>query len=340
MVKPIADQVVVITGASSGIGRKTAQRMARHGASLVLAARNGDALQEAVYEVERLGGQAIAIPTDVSDPEQVKRLAERAIDTFGRIDTWANNAGVGVYGTLEQQSLDELRRVIEVDLLGVMFGSRVALPYLRQTGGTLINVSSVTGKRAVPLQAAYSAAKHGVVGFNDALRMELEHDQAGVTVTTILPYGIDTPFFNHARSKLGALPRPTPPVYEPEAVAEAILWAAEHPTREIVVGGAAKATLLLQRLSPVLADRLLMTGGMGFKTQISDRPDDGADNLFAPMQDAYRVRGEFGAETLTGNGYTRTFEFHPARQRLAIAGMLLAGAALMRRSLTRGAPGS
>lgn len=339
MSREIADQVIVITGASSGIGRKSAQMLASRGASLVLAARNGEALHEVVDEVERLGGQAVAIPTDMADPEQVKRLAERAIDAFGRIDTWVNNAGVGVYGTVDQISLDEMQRVIEVDLLGVMFGSKVALPYLRQTGGTLINVSSVTGKRAVPLQAPYSAAKHGVVGFADALRMELEHERAGVTVTTILPYGIDTPFFNHARSKLGALPRPTPPVYEPDAVADSIVWAAEHPTREIVVGGAAKATLLLQRLSPALADKLLTTGGAGFTTQVSDRPDDGADNLFAPMQEGYRVRGEFGAETLPGNGYARAFEFHPARRMLVVGALLLAAAAV-RRGITQGEKGA
>jgi hypothetical protein len=173
------------------------------------------------------------------------------------------------------------------------------------------------------LQAAYSAAKHGIVGFDEALRLELERDNAGVTVTTILPYGIDTPFFNHARSKLGALPRPTPPVYEPDAVAEAVLWAAEHPTREIVVGGAAKAILMLQRLSPGLVDRMLTMGDVGFRLQTSRRRDDGDDNLFTPAQEAYRVRGDYGAETLPGNGFTRAFEFHPTRQRLAVAALLL-----------------
>ena len=161
--------------------------------------------------------------------------------------------------------------------------------------------------------------------------MELDHERAGVSVTTILPYGINTPFFNHARSKLGVLPRPTPPAYEPAAVAEAIVWAAEHPTREIVVGGAGKSVLLLQRLSPALLDRLMTIGGLAFKMQQSTRPDDGVDNLFAPAAGGYAVRGEFDRITLPGNGYTRTFEFHPERQRLAALGILLAIAAFVRR---------
>jgi short chain dehydrogenase len=205
------------------------------------------------------------------------------------------------------------------------------LPFLRQTGGTLINVSSVAGERAVPLLAAYSAAKHGIIGFTDALRMELDRDQAGVAVTTILPYGINTPFFNHARSKLGVLPRPTPPAYDPAAVAEAILWAAEHPIREIVVGGAGKGVLLMQRLSPALLDRLMTVGGLAFKIQQSNRPDDGVDNLFAPAAGHYTIRGEFDGITIPGNGYARTFEFHPMRQRLVVAGILLALAAFVRR---------
>jgi hypothetical protein len=229
-------------------------------------------------------------------------------------------------------TVEEMRRIIEVDLLGTIHGAKAALPYLRASGGTLINVASIAGERAVPLLAAYSAAKHGVVGFSEALRLELAHDGAGITVTTILPSAINTPFFSHARSLLGVLPHPTPPVYEPAAVAEAIVWAAEHPTREIVVGGGGKALVLLQRLSPALLDWLMTRGGLVFKMQHSQRPDDGEDNLFAPMPHSDRVQGEFAAETIPGNGYTRTFEFHPARQRLALAGMALAALALVRRA--------
>jgi len=331
MPRPLSEQVIVITGASSGIGRETAQQLARHGASLVLVARNEAALRETGAEVEALGGRALVAPADVSEAEQLQRVADQAASHFGRIDTWVNGAAVSTYGTVEQTTIEEIRRIIEVDLLGTIYGIKAALPYLRRTGGTLINISSVTGERGVPLLATYSAAKHGIVGFSEALRMELDHEQAGVSVTTILPYGINTPFFNHARSKLGVLPRPTPPAYEPAAVAEAIVWAAEHPTREIVVGGAGKSVVLLQRLSPALLDRLMTIGGLAFKMQRSSRPDDGVDNLFAPAPGGYAVRGEFDRITIPGNGYTRTFEFHPMRQRFAVTGMLLVIIAMIRR---------
>jgi short-subunit dehydrogenase len=332
MPRPLTEQVVVITGASSGIGRETAHQVARHGASLVLVARNEAALQETAAEVEALGGHVLVVAADVAEPDQMQRVADEAITRFGRIDTWVNGASVATYATVEQTTNDEMRRIIEVNLLGVIYGTKAALPLLRQSSGTLINISSVTGVRAVPLLSAYSAAKHGINGFSDSLRMELDRDRAGVSVTTILPYGINTPFFNHARSKLGVLPRPTPPAYEPAAVAEAIVWAAEHPTREIVVGGAGKGVALMQRLSPALLDHVMTAGGLAFKMQQSTRPDDGVDNLFTPTSEPYAIRGEFGGITIPGNGYTRTFEFHPMRQRLAAVGILLALAAFVRRA--------
>jgi short-subunit dehydrogenase len=306
--------------------------LGRQGASVVLVARDEASLRDAAAEVEELGGRALVAVADVSDAEQMQRVADAAVAQFGRIDTWVNNAGIATYGMVEQTTIDEMRRVIEVDLLGTIHGAKAALPYLRQSGGTLINNASVGGRLAIPLLAAYSAAKHGVMGFSDALRMELDHDKAGVSVTTILPYGINTPFFNHSRSKLGVMPRPTPPAYPPSAVAEAIVWAAEHPTREIVVGGAGKSALLMRRVSPALADRVMTLGGLAFRIQKSDRPDDGVDNLFAPVPNSGAVEGDYGRETILGNGYARTFEFHPMRQRLAIAGILLTLAALVRRT--------
>ena len=332
MPRPIAQQVVVVTGASSGIGRETARMLGRRGASVVLVARDEASLREAAAEVEAAGGQALVAAADVSDAAQVQQAADRAEARYGRIDAWVNNAGVAAYGTVEQTTVEEMRRVVEVDLLGTIHGTKAALPHLRQSGGTLINVTSVAGRLPVPLLAAYSAAKHGAMGFSDALRMELEHDKAGVTVTTILPYGINTPFFNHARSRLGVLPRPTPPAYPPSAVAEAIVWAAEHPTREIVVGGAGKGALLMRRLSPALVDKVMILGGLAFRMQKSNRPDDGVDNLYAPVPNSGAVEGAYGKETVLGNGYARTFEFHPMRQRLAVAGALLALAALVRRA--------
>ena len=209
--KPIEEQVIVIAGASSGIGLVTAKHAARAGARVVLAARNESSLRSAVAAIRRHGGRATYVVADVADPQQVARIADATLGEFGRIDTWVNNAGIATYGTVEAATIDEMRRAIEVDLLGAIYGSKTGLPHLRQSRGTLINVSSVAGRLPVPLLAAYSAAKHGVVGFSDALRMELDHDKTGVSVTTILPYGINTPFFNHARSRLAAMPRPTPP---------------------------------------------------------------------------------------------------------------------------------
>jgi short-subunit dehydrogenase len=333
MPRPLDRQIVVITGASSGIGRATARLLASRGAAVVLAARDDAALQDAAREVEEVGARALAVQTDVSDPAQVQRLAEQAVTQFGRIDTWVNDAAVSTYGTVVQLTFEEMRRVIEVDLLGMMYGAKVALPYLRASGGTVINISSVTGKRAVPLQAPYSAAKHGIVGFADALRAELDYENAGVAVTTILPYGIDTPFFYHAWSKLGVLPRPTPPVYAPEDVARAIARAAEHPTREIIVGAAAKATILTQRVSPTLLDWVMGRTGMGVKMQVTDRPDDGADNLFAPMpSETHAVHGGFNALGMPANGQSQTTQFTPPWQQVAIAGSMIALAALARRA--------
>lgn len=333
MPRPIAEQVVVLTGGSSGIGREAALLLGERGATVVIAARDESALNDVAGEIVQRGGRAAPIVTDVTDFVAVQRLAEATVQRFGRIDTWVNNAAVAAYGAVERMPIEDMHRVIEVDLLGAIHGAKAALPYLRESGGTLINVSSVAGGRAAPLLAAYSAAKHGLIGFADALRMELMADGAPVTVTTILPSAIDTPFFSHARSRMGVLPRPMPPVYAPSAVAEAIVWAATHPTRDIVVGGGGKALMLLQRLSPGLLDWLMTRGRMAEKLQQSDQPDDGADNFAAPMPAANQTRGVFDGMVIPGNGYTRTFEFHPGRQRLAIAVLFMGLLALIRRAL-------
>ena len=314
MPRPLAEQIIVITGASSGIGRETAQQLTRHGASLVLVARNEAALRETAAEVEARGGRALVAPADVSDPEQLQRVADQAASHFGRIDTWVNGAAVSTYGTVEQATIDEIRRIIEVDLLGTIYGIKAALPYLRRTGGTLISISSVTGERAVPLLATYSAAKHGVVGFSEALRMELAPSSGRL--------GDDDPALRNQHAilqpcplQLGVLPRPTPrPTNRPRWPRRSS--GLSHPTREIVVGGAGKSVLLLQRLSPALLDRLMTIGGLAFKMQQSTRPDDGVDNLFAPAPGATlyvasstgsRSRGtatpEHSSSTRSGNGW-------------------------------------
>ena len=253
MGKPLGEQVVVITGASQGIGRETALQMARRGASLVLAARNTEALDELAVQVDRLGGQAEVVATDVAEYDQVERLAARAVERFGRIDTWVNNAAVSIYATVEQLEPDEMDRLMRVNLLGPMYGSKAAIARMKpRREGTIINVGSALSERAIPLQSAYVASKHGLRGFTEALRLELMHEDAGIEVVLILRLSMNS-IFNFARSKLGVQPMPVPPVYEPRVVAEAICHAAEHGGREIVVGGWGKLLIAGQWLSPSLS---------------------------------------------------------------------------------------
>lgn len=315
MPKAIRDQVVVITGASSGIGRATALEFARHGARLVLAARNEPALQEVAEVVESLGAYSLVVPTDVAESEQVNRLARAAVRKFGRIDCWINNAGVTEYATVEKTGTEEFERIIQVNLLGQVYGVKAALPYLKQqTEGTIINVSSVLGERAVPLQAAYVASKHGVKGFTDALRLELKYQNTGINVTLIAPASINTPLFEHAPSKLGVKPRPIPPVYSPQLVAQAIVQAATRPRREVVVGGGGKLLLFLTRLSPALVDWLMLWGGMLFKQQQTDLPPNSQDNLFAPLNQQDSSESEQSQDFTIPGTVTHYLKFYPSRK--------------------------
>jgi NAD(P)-dependent dehydrogenase (short-subunit alcohol dehydrogenase family) len=332
MPRPIRDQIVVITGASSGIGRETALMFGERGATVVLAARNETALASVAKEVERIGGRASAVVTDVARWEQVARLARQAAERFGRIDTWVNNAGVSAYATVEELTVAEIERVIQVNLLGEIYGMKAALPYLkRQRHGTIINVASALAERAVPLQAAYCASKHGIKGFTEALRLELAREQSGITVTLIEPSSINTPLFTHARSKMGVEPMPIPPIYEPRVVAEAILFAAEHPRRTIVAGGAGKVMTILQRISPVLLDRYMLQGDRMVKAQKTDRPDDGRDNLDAPMPGNGRTTGDFGEQAKAVSPYTRYLEQYPNRVRALLGAGLVSLIAVARR---------
>ena len=329
MQKPIEEQVVVITGASSGIGRAAALRFADRGADVVLVARSGEALEEAAREIEWRGAKSHIVVADVASWEEVQRAAQEAVDAFGRIDTWVNNAAVATYGTVAETDVDEIQRVVQVNLMGQIHGMKAALPHLRaQGGGTIINVSSTLGKRAVPLQAPYVATKHAIKGFSEALRMEEEYHNTGVHVTTIFPSSINTPLFTHARAKIDAQPKPVPPIWDAEVAADAILFAAEHPRREISVGGQAAMTGLLQRISPKLLDWYMVQNGRLFKQQMADRPADTRDNLFEPMQGTGRITGEYSDQTISSSPYTRTFGLYPRRSRAILAAMLLGVAGL------------
>lgn len=292
MAKPLKDQVVVITGASSGIGRETALQFAKEGASVVLAARNEEALAEVAGQVRERGGQALVVITDVALWEQVARLASEAAARFGRIDTWVNNAGISEYATLEDIPIRDMERIIRVNLLGTMYGVKAALPFLKAQGaGTIINVGSGLGVRSIPLQGTYCASKAGVKGFTEALRMELAHDHPDIHATLILPAAINTPFYDNARSRMGVHPKAMPPVYEAGTVAEAIVSAAARPRRDVYVGSASKALAVLESVAPALTDRVMARTLYKMQQRWDEPGDNAPDNMDAPVPGLGKVAG-------------------------------------------------
>ena len=256
--KPLSDQVVVITGASSGIGLATARLAAERGAAVLVVSRNGAALQGLVAELRAKGSRADFCIADVADPAQLRAAAAKADEVFGGFDTWINNAGVSIYGAIEDTPLEDQRRLFETNYWGVVQGSLTALDHLRarKGGGALINVGSVLSDQPVPLQGVYSASKHAVKGFTNALRMEARRSAPDVRITLIKPSAIDTPYKEHARNFTGAPATNPPPVYAAALVAEAICYAAEHRTREITVGFGGRALALMGQLVPAVADPL------------------------------------------------------------------------------------
>jgi NAD(P)-dependent dehydrogenase (short-subunit alcohol dehydrogenase family) len=330
--KPLKEQAIVITGASSGIGRATALRLGREGASLVLAARDQEGLDSAASEARQAGGRAIAVLTDVSIPAQVQALADRAVSEYSRIDTWINNAGISVYSLIKETEPVEFERIVAVNLLGEMYGSRAALrQMLRQGSGAIINVASSLAERSVPLQAAYCASKHGVKGFTEALRLEAKRENPEIHVCLALPSSIDTPLFRHARSKVGVKPMPIPPVYDPEVVADALAELALHPKPHVVIGGSGKFLTVFERLSPGLVDWYMLQGDRMYRQQLTQEPDDAADNLTAPVDGPGAVRGEFGEKAKAMSVYTEALELHPERKGLILGLLMMSGLLLLRR---------
>lgn len=346
MGRPISQQVVVITGASSGIGRETALRFARAGATAVLVARNREALADVAERIERMAGRALVLPADVADWGQVQWVAEEAVRRLGRIDTWVNNAGVAVYGSFEDTTPEEFRRVVEVNLLGQVHGAKAALPYLKAAGGgTLIGIASSVGTLPVPLSTAYGASKSALIAFYRTLRLEQEHERSGVRVTIVVPPGVDTLLFDHAVTHLGVKPAPIPPVYRPRLVADAILYAAQQPARDIAVGGALALGLQLGRLFPRLLERALPP--LAYTRQLTREPKSpaGPTNLWQPVPGKGAIRGGF--RTVPFDPYV-WLRLHPrvgaafalagvALTGLACAGLLWPGA---RRQAWRSAAGS
>lgn len=257
--KSIQDQVVVITGASSGIGLTTARMAAHKGAKVVAVARNEDALQDLVNEIRTSGGEATYAVCDVGQREAVQHAAEVAVREFGRIDTWVNNAGISIFGRTWDVPLADWRRMFDTVYWGVVYGSLTALQHYRSRGGTgaIVNVGSFFGDRSTPVQSTYASAKFAVHGFTDALRMEIEHDHLPVSVSLIHPGRIDTPYNEHAGNYMPMQPVHRGMVYVPETVADAILWCAQHPKRDMYVGSQAKFAMLLGSLAPRFTDKLM-----------------------------------------------------------------------------------
>ena len=331
--KPVAQQVIVITGATSGIGRATALAAAQQGAHIVVASRDSDALDALVDELNAQGAQALAVPTDVGDMVDHQNLMDAALARFGHVDTWVNNAGVSVFGRLEDVPIDDQRQLFETNFWGVVYGSLVAARHLKKSGGALINLGSELSDVAVPLQGAYSASKHAVKGYTDALRMELLQENAPVSVTLIKPASINTAFVDNAPNYMAYRAQLPAPLYDPSVVAKAILFAAANPRRDIYVGSASKVTSSLAHRAPALLDKIMAS--VMYRQQRTDVPNGepgGAlhKSRHKPMLSASTdrtVRQHSAYTTLTTSGQK------PALAGGALAAVLLvAGTLLWKRS--------
>lgn len=293
--KPLDQQVVVITGASSGIGLATAIAAADHGASVVLAARSGGALDHIVDAIRTHGGRAHAVTVDVARHDDLVRLGEEAVRAFGRVDTWVNNAGVSIYGRLRETAEADARRLYDVNVWGVINGSMVALRHLLPAGGALINVGSEVSDVFIPVQGVYASSKHAVKGYTDSLRVELADEGVPVSVTLIQPTAVDTPYPEHARNYLDVEPKLPTPMIVTERVADAILDAATRPQRDVKVGLGAKLDSLTARVAPRVADVLSRLQGNRQQRDEPARDPQGA--LWRPSE-----RTLAGAGRIQGRG--------------------------------------
>ena len=327
--KPLAEQTVVVTGASSGIGLTTARMAARRGARLVLVARSADALTRLADEITSNGGQAIAVPADVSDRDAVRRVVQAAVDAFGGFDTWVNDAGVFLYGRLDETPTEDMRTLFDTNLWGLVYGSLEAAAHFQERGtpGALVNVGSVLSDRAIPLQGIYCASKHAVKGFTDAFRMELDLAGAPVSVSLVKPNAIDTPYPRHAKNYMDREATVPPPVYAPDVVARAILHCAEHPTRDAVVG--APQLEVLGHYAPGFTDTLMeKVFAPLMKTDAPPRPL--AENSLDGPAGALEERGPYDGHVMESSVYTQAV-LHPWRA-LGVAAVAGIGIALAARS--------
>ncbi len=290
-------EVVVVTGASAGVGRAIARHFGAQGASVVLLARGLDGLEGARADVERAGGRALVVQTDVSNDRQVEAAAEQAERTFGPIDVWINNAMVSVLSPALEMTAEEYRRVTDVTYLGYVFGTLAALRRMvPRDRGVVVQIGSALAYRAIPLQSAYCAAKHAVQGFTESLRSELLHEGSRVRLTTVQLPAVNTPQFSWIKTRMPRHPRPVPPIYQPEVVAEAVYWAAHHHRREFAVGYPTVQAILGDKFIPGLLDHYLAS--VGYEAQQTGVPvdPDRRDNLYEPLPGDYGARGLFSGQ--------------------------------------------
>lgn len=334
MSKAERPEVVVITGASAGNGRAIVRAFAQRGAHIGLLARGHAGLEGARRDVEALGGKALVIPTDVSDPAQVEAAAAQVEETFGPIDIWVNDAMTSVFSPAKDMTPDDYKRVTEVVYLGYVYGTLVALKRMApRDRGRIIQVGSDVAYRGIPLQTAYSGAKHAIQGFTEALRSELIHDNSHVKISMVQLPGCNTPQFSWCKSNLPYFPQPVPPIYNPEVVAYAVTYIADHYRRELFVSWMSIIVIQLNKIFPAFGDWYL--GKTGVNSQMTDIPTspNRPDNLYHPADD----ERDYGAHGIfTDRAYSRSFQVwldtHPGVLALAATALLgLLGFALVRR---------
>src|SRR5436190_10818288 len=291
--KPLSEQVVVVTGASSGLGRAVARLAGSRGAKVVVTARTTEALDACVREIEASGSEALAVPADCTVQDEVAQVVEQAFDRFGRIDTYVANAIVTVYAETYRYEAEELRRIMDVNFFGQVYGYWAVLPHLRESTGTFVSIQSALAYRGIPLQGGYCASKAALRNFFESARVELQKAGWGVDVSVVHPAAINTPQFDRDRQKTGKQPQPVPPIYQPEPFAQAVLHCCERPVRELPIGWGAQKLLWGQKLSPRAGDLILLRDGWDSQHTPEPKPVDSPDNLFSSPPGDPGAHGRF-----------------------------------------------
>lgn len=325
-------KVVVITGASAGIGRAVARVFARRGAAIALLARGQDGLEGTRQEVESLGGKALVIPVDVADAGQVETAAAQAEETLGPIDIWINNAMTSVFSPFKEMQPGEFRRVTEVTYLGYVYGTMAALKRMApRNRGIIVQVSSALAHRSIPLQSAYCGAKHAIKGFTESINSELIHDNSRVRISMVAMPAVNTPQFDWVKSRLPNKPQPVPPIFQPEVAAEAVVWAADHAPRELLVGRSTWKAVLGEMFAPKYIDRYL--ADTGYSAQQTDEPEDPdrPGNLWEPVSGDHGAHGRFDHRAQEGSPVLWLMQ-HSKQVAVGLGALAIAGAGV---ALTR-----